>query len=68
MRKTILFLALLAMPLAGCMQDPAMRTLAGAGAGAVIADATGGSAVTGALIGGVVGAVSCGVKGLPPCY
>ena len=39
-----------------------------AAAGAVIADATGGSKTKGALIGAVVGGVSCGVPGLPACY
>ena len=41
--------------LAGCMDTDAERGLAGAAAGAVIADATHNSAVTGALIGGAAG-------------
>ena len=69
MRKTVLFLALLSMPLAGCMQDPASRGLAGAAAGAALADLTDNNALTGALIGGLAGAATCGVNvGLPPCY
>lgn len=64
MRKFItlsLVVALAAVPLAGCGNDPGTRAvtggLLGAGAGAGIAAATGGRAGTGALIGGGVGAV-----------
>ena len=46
----------------------AVRTVGGAAAGAVIADATGGSRTRGALIGAVAGGVSCGVPGLPRCH
>ena len=69
MRKSLLLLAILTMPLAGCLQDPASRGLAGAAAGAAIADVTDNSAITGAVIGGLAGAATCGVNiGLPPCY
>ncbi len=69
MRKSILFLALLTLPVAGCMQDPASRGLAGAAAGALVADATDNDALTGAVIGGLAGVATCGVNlGLPPCY
>lgn len=69
MRRSILLLALFTLPLAGCMQDPASRGLAGAATGALVADATGGSAINGALIGGLAGVATCGVNlGLPPCY
>lgn len=69
MRKTILLVAILSVPLAGCMQDPASRGLTGAVAGAAIADLTDNNALTGALIGGLAGAATCGVNvGLPPCY
>ena len=69
MRKSLLLVALLTMPLAGCLQDPASRGLAGAAAGAAIADVTDNNAVTGAVIGGLAGAATCGVNlGLPPCY
>ncbi len=73
-------LAVLALVLAGTVagctnsygQSPAnnaaVRTLGGAAAGAVIADATGGSKTKGALVGALIGGVSCGVQvGLPPC-
>ncbi|MFN3294276.1 MAG: hypothetical protein ACK4S2_05480 [Gemmobacter sp.] len=67
MRKLLLVPVLL-LPLAGCMQDPLSRGAGGAVAGAVIADATGGNAITGAVIGGLAGAATCGVNlGLPPC-
>ncbi len=59
MRKSLLVLPLLILPLAGCMQDPGSRALAGAAAGAVLADATDNSALTGAVIGGLAGAASC---------
>ena len=76
MRKSILLLATVAaFGLAGCVQNPnsptnnaAVRTIGGAAAGAVIADATGGSKTKGALIGALVGGVSCGIPGTPQCY
>ncbi|EKD60209.1 MAG: hypothetical protein ACD_54C00886G0001 [uncultured bacterium] len=69
MQKSLILVALLTLPLAGCMQDPASRGLAGAAAGAAIADLTDNNAVTGAVIGGLAGAATCGVNlGLPPCY
>lgn len=68
MRKSILLLAVLApLAVAGCMATPTERALGGAVAGAVIADATKGDVLTGALIGGAAGAISCGVPGLPRC-
>ena len=69
MRKTIILLALLTTSLAGCMQDPASRGITGAVAGAALSDLTDNNALTGALIGGLAGAATCGVNvGLPPCY
>ena len=69
MQKSLILVAILTLPLAGCMQDPASRGLAGAAAGAAIADITDNNAVTGAVIGGLAGAATCGVNlGLPPCY
>ena len=69
MRNTLLLLAALStFAVAGCVQTPGTRALGGAAAGAVISDATGGSALTGAVIGGLAGAASCGVPGLPRCY
>lgn len=79
MFKISLIAAVLATSvLAGCT-DPygggnsptnsaAVRTIGGAAAGAIIADATGGSKTKGALIGAVAGGVSCGVPGMPACY
>ncbi|MDR5652284.1 hypothetical protein [Ruixingdingia sedimenti] len=46
----------------------AARTVGGAAAGAVIADATGGSKTRGALIGAVIGGGSCAVPGTNNCY
>lgn len=41
--------------LAGCLESNAERGLVGAAGGAVIADVTGGSAITGAVVGGAAG-------------
>lgn len=69
MRKSLVLFALLAMPLAGCMQDPTSRGLAGAAAGALVADALDENMVAGAALGGLAGAATCGIEiGLPPCY
>lgn len=68
MRKSLVLFALLTLPLAGCMQDPASRGLAGAVAGAAIADALDENMVAGAALGGVAGYASCGIEiGLPAC-
>ena len=68
MRKSLVLFALLTLPLAGCMQDPASRGLAGAVAGAAIADALDENMVAGAALGGLAGAASCGIEiGLPAC-
>lgn len=67
MRKSIVAFALLSVTaLAGCMQDPASRGLAGAVAGAAVADITDSSVATGAVIGGLAGAASCTLPG--QCY
>ena len=69
MQKSLILVALLTLPLAGCMQDPASRAFAGAAGGAAIADLTDNDPLTGAVIGGLAGAATCGVNlGLPPCY
>jgi len=70
MRKpNLIILSLCAFSLAGCMADPASRGLAGALAGAAVADLTDNSVATGAVIGGLAGAATCGVNvGLPACY
>lgn len=66
--KTLLLAAVAVSSLAGCLQDPATRGLAGAAAGAVLADATDNNALTGAVIGGLAGAATCGINiGLPRC-
>lgn len=68
MRKSLLLFVLLSMPLAGCLQDPTSRGVAGAAAGALVADATDSDMLTGALIGGLAGVATCGIEvGLPPC-
>ncbi|MES2143449.1 MAG: hypothetical protein V4516_03635 [Pseudomonadota bacterium] len=60
--------SLVTLTLAGCMQDPATRGLAGAGAGVLLADALDSNLATGAVIGGLAGVATCGVNvGLPAC-
>lgn len=68
MRKTIGLLALLTFPLAGCLQDPTSRGMAGALAGAAVADATDHNMVAGAALGGLAGYASCDVNVGPGCY
>lgn len=51
---------------AGCMQTDGQRALAGAAAGAVIADATDNNVLTGAAIGGLAGA-TCDDLNIPGC-
>jgi hypothetical protein len=53
--KTLLALPLLALPLAGCLENNTQRGVAGAAGGAVVASALGGNAVTGAVVGGAAG-------------
>lgn len=68
MRKSLITVALLITSLAGCMQDPATRGLAGAAGGALLADALDENMLAGAALGGVAGLATCGVEiGLPPC-
>ena len=68
MQMSLVVFVLLTLPLAGCLQDPGSRGAAGAVAGAVLADATENDVLTGALIGGLAGAATCGIEvGLPPC-
>jgi hypothetical protein len=68
MRKSLIVFAILSTTLSGCMQDPASRGMAGAAAGALVADATKSDVLTGALIGGLAGVATCGIElGLPPC-
>jgi hypothetical protein len=68
MRKSLIVFALLTTSLAGCMQDPTSRGLAGAAAGALVADALDENIIAGAALGGLAGAATCGIElGLPPC-
>lgn len=67
MQKSVIAIALLSITvLAGCMQDPTSRGLAGAVAGAAVADAMDENMVAGAALGGLAGAASCNVVG--GCY
>ena len=54
--KTILLLAAV-LGMSACVASDGERALVGAAGGAVVAEATGGSALTGALIGGAAGVV-----------
>lgn len=66
---TVLLAALSVFSLSGCLQDPASRGLAGAAAGALVADAFDQNLIAGAALGGLAGAATCGVDiGLPACY
>jgi hypothetical protein len=67
MRKYLVIFALATTTLAGCMSTPTERGMAGALAGAAIADATDENMVAGAALGALAGAASCGLPGLPPC-
>jgi hypothetical protein len=53
--------------LSGCLATPVERAGAGALAGAAVTGIAGGDVLTGGLIGAGLGAVSCGLPGLPPC-
>lgn len=57
MRITLLVLSLAASALGGCRSTDIQRAVIGATAGAVIADASGGSALAGAAAGGAAGAL-----------
>jgi osmotically inducible lipoprotein OsmB len=68
MQKSLIVFVLLVLPLAGCMQDPASRGMAGAAAGALVADALDENMLAGAALGGLAGVATCGIElGLPPC-
>jgi len=68
MHKSLIVFALLTTSVAGCMQDPASRGLAGAAGGALIADALDENMLAGAALGGMAGLATCGIElGLPPC-
>jgi osmotically inducible lipoprotein OsmB len=57
MFKTAFIVALLSTTLAGCMANDTQRALVGAAAGAVVADATGNDALTGAALGAGAGLI-----------
>jgi osmotically inducible lipoprotein OsmB len=68
MQKSLIVFAILSTTLAGCMQDPASRGMAGAAAGALVADALDENMLAGAALGGMAGLATCGIElGLPPC-
>ena len=67
MRKYFVILVLATTSLSGCLATPTERGMVGALAGAAIADATDENMVAGAALGGLAGAASCGLPGLPPC-
>lgn len=68
MQKSIFVFAVLSTTLAGCLQDPASRGVAGAAAGALVADALDENMLAGAALGGLAGVATCGIElGLPPC-
>lgn len=61
--RTLLAAAVAAFALAGCLETDTERGLAGAAGGAVVADAFGGNALTGAVVGGAAG-VFCDDAGI----
>ncbi|PTV97242.1 hypothetical protein C8J27_101354 [Rhodobacter aestuarii] len=69
MRKSPFFFALLAATaLAGCMETQGDRAIAGAAAGAVLADATDNNVLAGAAIGALAGGATCNAGIGAPCY
>ena len=65
-RKITFMLIPIVFVLSGCLQNNAQRGAAGAVGGAVIANATGGSALTGAVVGGAAG-YFCNDLKVPGC-
>jgi osmotically inducible lipoprotein OsmB len=66
MRIAPILLPALALALAGCLDTNAERGLAGAAGGAIVSDALGGNAVTGAVVGGAAG-YFCRDLNVPGC-
>jgi osmotically inducible lipoprotein OsmB len=64
--RSVILLPVIALALAGCLDTNAERGLAGAAGGAVISDALGGNAVTGAVVGGAAG-YFCRDLNVPGC-
>ncbi|PHQ78748.1 MAG: hypothetical protein COB65_13520 [Thalassobium sp.] len=56
LKLRLLFAAAAVFTLSACLGNDVERGLAGAAAGAIIADSTGGNVVTGAALGGLAGA------------
>lgn len=63
---SLVLVPVLAFALAGCVDTRAERTAVGAVGGAVVAEAVGGNAVTGAVIGGAAG-YFCDQLNVPGC-
>jgi hypothetical protein len=64
--RSFLLFSTLCVALSGCLASDAERGLAGAAGGAVIGGATGGSPLTGAVIGGAAG-YFCRDLNVPGC-
>lgn len=64
--KSFLLFFILSLGLSGCLASDAERGLAGAAGGAVIGGVTGGSPVTGAVVGGAAG-YFCRDLNVPGC-
>lgn len=64
--KSFLLLSAFSLGLSGCLASDAERGLAGAAGGAVIGGATGGSPLTGAVVGGAAG-YFCRDLNVPGC-
>lgn len=57
LKKTWIVAVVAMVALSGCLKNDTQRVVVGAAAGAVVADAMGGNAITGAAIGGAAGLV-----------
>lgn len=64
--RSFLMLSILCLGLSGCLASDAERGLAGAAGGALIGGATGGSPLTGAVVGGAAG-YFCRDLNVPGC-
>jgi osmotically inducible lipoprotein OsmB len=64
--RSIILLSVVCTTLAGCLANDTERGLAGAAGGAVIGSATGGSPLTGAVVGGAAG-YFCRDLNVPGC-
>ncbi|MCF8512303.1 MAG: hypothetical protein K9G43_12715 [Rhodobacteraceae bacterium] len=64
--KPMIFVATAEMALSGCLANDTQRGVAGAAGGAVISGITGGSPLTGAVVGGAAG-YFCRDLNVPGC-